>query len=66
MPGHGVRALARDVFFYDIRDRNTVLGGLVLNPGVTNADFYTMINIVFIMSDSSTFFLRNGDGDTIL
>lgn len=57
MPGAGLRALARDVFFYDLRDPSTLLGGLVLNPGVTNANFYSMINIVLVIT--STYSLQN-------
>jgi hypothetical protein len=63
MSGEGVRALARDVFFYDLRDLDALLGGLVLNRGVTNANFYTMVDIVLIIS--SPFFLQNDKGDTV-
>jgi hypothetical protein len=63
MPGVGVRAFLRDVFFYDLRDLDTLLGGLVLTPGVTNANFYAMVNVVLVIS--STFFLQNDHGDTI-
>ncbi len=63
MPGEGVRALARNVFFYDLRDLDTLLGGLVLNHGVTNTNFYALVEIVLIVS--STFFLQNDNGDAI-
>jgi hypothetical protein len=63
MPGEGVRALARDVFFYDLQDLDTLLGGLVLNRGVTNANFYALVGIALIIS--SPFFLQNDNGDTI-
>jgi HNH endonuclease len=63
MPGAGVRALARDVFFYDLRDLSTLLGGLVLSPGVTNANFYAMIDIVLVIP--STYFLQDDNGETL-
>lgn len=46
----GKRAVERDVFFYDIKNRDTQLGGLVLLPGITNANFYDMIEIVIFFS----------------
>lgn len=63
MPGAGIRALARDVFFYDLRDPSTLLGGLVLNPGITNANFYSMIEIVLIIS--STYTIQSGSGNPL-
>lgn len=59
----GVRARARDVFFYDLRDPSTLLGGLVLSPGVTNANFYSMVDIVLVIS--STYFLQNDNGQAL-
>ena len=63
MSGAGVRTLARNVFLYDLRDLSILLGGLVLNPGVTNANFYSMIDIVLVIS--STYFLQNDNGETL-
>ena len=63
MSGAGVRTLARNVFFYDLRDLSILLGGLVLNPGVTNANFYSMIDIVLVIS--STYFLQNDNSETL-
>ncbi|KAL7625910.1 hypothetical protein AAE478_005134 [Parahypoxylon ruwenzoriense] len=63
MSGTGVRALARDVFFYDLRDPSDLLGGLVLNHGVTNANFYAMIGIVLVIS--SIYSLQNDKGETL-
>jgi hypothetical protein len=34
-----------------------VLGGIFLTPGVTNANFYSMVEILFLFT--STFFLRD-------
>jgi hypothetical protein len=45
-----------------------VLGGLVLTSGVTNNNFYSMIEILIIptgdivLEDEPYFFLRNDDG----
>lgn len=63
MPGAGVRALARVVFLHDIKDPATPLGGLVLNSGVTNANFYSMVDIVLVIS--STYFLQNENGEAL-
>ena len=51
MPGARVRALSHDAFFYDLRDLPIVLGRLVLNTGVTNANFYLRIDIVLDISN---------------
>src|SRR6266516_5315159 len=56
----GDRALDRDVFIYDAKDSNKVLGGLVLTNGVTNANFYSMVEIMIIFSGG--FSLLNGSG----
>ena len=63
MSGAGPRAILRDVFFFDFRDPFTLLGGLVLTPGVTNANFHSMIDIVLVVS--STYFLQNDNGETL-
>ena len=53
------RSAGRNVHIYDANDPTTVLGGLTLTNGVTNANFYSMVEILFIFT--STFFLREGD-----
>jgi len=45
----GLRTILRDVFFYDFRDPFPLLGGLVLTPSVTNANFHLIINIILII-----------------
>jgi hypothetical protein len=55
------RSAGRNVHIYDDNDRTTVLGGLILNPGVTNANFYAMIRI-FVEFGRRTFSLRNQSG----
>ena len=54
------RSAGRDVHIYDANDHDTVLGGLVLTNGVTNANFYSMVEIIFIIG--GVFFLRDVSG----
>jgi hypothetical protein len=65
MSREGGRALARDVFIYDLRDSDTLLGGLVLTAGVTQANFYAMVKIIIDISPPGTFSLRNKNGVTV-
>ena len=71
------RSAGRNVLIYNNNDRTTLLGGLILIsgatnanfPGVTNANFYAMIRIFveFIPRHySSTFSLQNERHITIL
>jgi hypothetical protein len=62
MPPHN-RLLGRDVYIYDTNDRITALGGLILTNGVTNTNFYSMVEILVLFA--STFELQNEDGMTI-
>ena len=57
------RSAGRDVHIYDVKDPNTALGGLILTNGVTNANFYSMIEIFCIFD--SVFFLRDEGGTVI-
>jgi hypothetical protein len=57
------RSLGRDVFIYDAKDRDKVLGGLILTNGVTNANFYSMVEILIILGGG--FSLLNGAGTKI-
>jgi hypothetical protein len=62
------RSAGRDVHIYGSRDRTTTLGGLILNAGVTNANFYAMIRIFVEFTPrnfSRTFSLRNENRITI-
>ncbi|AEO69939.1 uncharacterized protein THITE_2120698 [Thermothielavioides terrestris NRRL 8126] len=59
------RALSRDVFIYDLRDFDTLLGGLSLNAGVTNANFYAMAEIIIEISPPGPFFLQDENGETV-
>jgi hypothetical protein len=60
MPG---RSLGRDVFIYDAKDPDEVLGGLILTNGVTNANLYSMVEIIIIFSGG--FSLLDDDGTKI-
>ncbi len=45
---------------YDAKDRTVVLGGLLLTNGVTNANFYFMVEIIILFT--TDFELRD-EGD---
>ncbi len=57
----GDRSSGRDVHIYDIKDPSTVLSGLFLENGITNANFYSMVEI--IVKFSSDFELQH-EGNT--
>jgi hypothetical protein len=52
-----LRSAGWTVHIYDSNDPATVIGGLALAPGITNANLHAMIEILVIFS--STFFLRD-------
>ncbi|KAI9761805.1 MAG: hypothetical protein M1840_001685 [Geoglossum simile] len=54
------RSAGRDVHIYDMKDPDTVLGGLILTNGVTNANLYSMLEVFCIFD--STYFLREEHG----
>jgi hypothetical protein len=58
------RSLDRDVLIYDANDPDEVLGGLVLTNGVTNANFYSMVEIMIILVGGG-FSLLDGGGTKI-
>lgn len=55
------RSRGRDVHIYDIKDPSTILGGLILENGVTNANFYSMVEILALFSND---FELKYEGDT--
>src|SRR5438045_5874803 len=57
------RLAGRDVHIYDANDPTAVLGGLILSNGVTNANFYFMVGILFIFG--SKFSIRDEGRTTI-
>ena len=54
------RALGRKVHIYNARDTNTVLGGLFATDGKTNANFYSIVEIVFIFDNDYTLCSESG------
>ena len=54
------RSAGRDVHIYDSKYPDTVLGGLILTDRVTNANFYSMVEIFLVVA--SEFVLRHEDG----
>ena len=56
-----LRSIFWNVYIYDANDTATVLGGLFVDKGITNANFYSMVEILVIFS--GTFFLQD-EGDT--
>ena len=46
------RSLGRNVHIYDAKDRSELLGGLILNNGVTKSNLYSMVEI-WLLFDSS-------------
>lgn len=57
------RSAGRNVHIFDISDRNTSIGGLVLTAGITNANLYTMIEIFVIFNGE--YILQNESNTTI-
>jgi hypothetical protein len=57
------RSGGQNVHIYDANNPTVVLGGLILSNGVTNANFYSMVEIFIIFI--STFFLQDEHGTRI-
>jgi hypothetical protein len=51
------RSAGRNVQLYDVKDPTTVLGGPILTNGVTNINFYSMVEILVLFT--SNFELRD-------
>jgi len=64
MPGIGVRSLPRDVFIYEGKGHSTLLGGLTLTTGITQADIYVMIEI-FVAGLTEGYRIENDTGDRV-
>ena len=45
------RSAGRDVHFYDVKDPTKPLGGLILTNGITNQNFYSMLEILLICQE---------------
>lgn len=57
------RSLGRNVHIYNPNDPATELGGLVLTNGITNGNFYSMVEIICIFDRD--YFIRDEGGATI-
>ena len=44
------RSLGRNVHIYSAGDTSTVIGGLVVTDGMTNSNFYSMLEITYILN----------------
>ena len=56
------RSGGRDVHFFDARHPKDALGGLILNPTVTHAEFLQMLDILIITSHRYDVSLRGSAG----
>ncbi|PUU84230.1 hypothetical protein B9Z19DRAFT_1118105 [Tuber borchii] len=54
------RSLGRDIHIYSAKEPDLVLGGLILASGMTNTNFYAMVEIVFIFTTNFTLRHRSG------
>ena len=57
------RSVGRNVHIYDAKHPDSVIGGLLLTNGVTNGNFYSMVEILIVFT--STFLLRDEGGAEI-
>jgi len=61
------RSVGRDVHIYDANDTNhpdrKELGGLILTNGVTNANFYSMVEIICFID---SFYVLRDEGGTVV
>ena len=44
------RSLGRNVHIYGAKDTGTVIGGLVATDGMTNSNFYSMLEITYVLN----------------
>ncbi|KAK9312805.1 HNH endonuclease-domain-containing protein [Lipomyces starkeyi] len=59
----GGRAIGRDVHFYNFAEPDKALGGLILNPSVTEKTFLSMLGILIIASGPYRVTLRSTGHD---
>ena len=57
------RAVGRNIHLYGARDNTSALGGLLLTTGMTNKNFYQMVEILLILETS--FFLQDEPGTKV-
>jgi hypothetical protein len=46
------RSEGRNAHIYNTSNRTTVLGGIILTNGITNANFYSMVEIIVLFTSS--------------
>jgi hypothetical protein len=70
MPPHN-RSAGRDVHIFNASDRSTSIGGLILTAGVTNANLYSMIEVIvffdgeYILRDESDVTIEKDDSSLL-
>ena len=52
------RAPGRNVHIYSANDQDIVLGGLVLNKGMTNYNFHSMVEIYLYSKTTTPYYTR--------
>lgn len=57
------RSVGRDVHIYNAKDPNTILGGLRLTRGVTNANLHAMIEIFCVFE---MFYNLQSEDETVI
>jgi hypothetical protein len=62
------RLRGRNIHIYDANNLSIAIGGLILTDGVTNANFYSMVEVLVLFTsnfelcnESNTRILRNND-----
>lgn len=58
------RSARRDVHIYGAKDPTIMLGGLRLATGVTNANFFSMLEILLLFDNN--YHLHNQEGDMLV
>lgn len=59
------RSLLRDAHLFDSVDREKSLGGLVLSRGVTNANFYVMVEVFVFPDPPGPLLIRNANSTAL-
>ncbi|PUU84237.1 hypothetical protein B9Z19DRAFT_1037569 [Tuber borchii] len=54
------RTIGRNLHLYDPSDPYIILGGLVVTKGMTNANFYSIVDIILIFTTEYTLRLKSG------
>ena len=54
------RSPGRNVHIYSANDTSTVIGGLIVTDGMTNSNFYSMVEITYILDNDYTLSSESG------